>query len=47
VNTLGQSSQYTKGLNMLEKVLALRSYLVGHSFSLADIAVYAALHGKH
>jgi len=46
VNTLGQTNHYSGGLDMLEKVLTLRSYLVGHSFSLADIAVYAAIHGE-
>ncbi|XP_065885207.1 bifunctional glutamate/proline--tRNA ligase-like isoform X2 [Dysidea avara] len=46
VNTLGQVSRCIEGLGVLENMLALRSYLVGHSFSLADIAVYAALRGK-
>ena len=31
----------------MEKVLLLRSYLVGHALSIADIAVYAALRGEH
>ena len=30
----------------MEKVLLLRSYLVGHALSIADIAVYAALRGQ-
>ena len=30
----------------MEKVLLLRSYLVGHALSIADIAVYAALRSK-
>lgn len=47
MTTLGQANQFTQGLQMLEKVFTLRSYLVGHSFSLADVAVYAALRGEH
>ena len=47
MNTLGQVSRCIEGLGVLENMLALRSYLVGHSFSLADIAVYAALRGEH
>ena len=30
----------------MEKVLLLRSYLVGHALSIADIAIYAALRGE-
>lgn len=45
MNTLGQSSRFDQGLVVMEKVLLLRSYLVGHALSIADIAVYAALRG--
>lgn len=45
MNTLGQSGHFDQGLVVMEKVLLLRSYLVGHALSIADIAIYSMLRG--